>query len=46
MPLLEDQSARTHVIRWAETILAMESTHIFEDCEEEFEWDHVREIVQ
>ena len=29
VPLLEDASVRPHVLRWAETILAIENMHIF-----------------
>lgn len=42
---MEVDSARPHVIEWADIVLGLERQHIFEDYEEEFEWEHIRETV-
>lgn len=35
-----------HVIEWGSILLGLESEHIFEDYEEEYEWEHVREVIE
>lgn len=34
------------MIEWADIVLSKETQHIFENYEEEFEWDHIRETVE
>jgi hypothetical protein len=46
LELIEVDSVKAHVIEWADILLSLEIEHIFEDYEEEFEWEHIREIVE